>query len=70
MHYRQVVCLRYRHLHLLGVDPQLYLHLGRKIKESGKLQALDFVEYLPSRDHDDLCARVAARFIWEFTRGL
>lgn len=54
----------------LGVDPQLYLHLGKKIKESGKLQALDFVEYLPSRDHDDLCARVAARFIWEFTRGL
>lgn len=54
----------------LGVDPQLYLHLGKKIKESGKLQALDFVEYLPARDQDDLCARVAARFIWEFTRGL
>lgn len=54
----------------LGVDPLIYLILGNFIKNSEKLVALDFVEYSPCYDRDYICAKLAARYIWEFTNNL
>lgn len=48
----------------LGVRTQIYLSLAETIISSGKLKAVDLVEYNPSLDRDMLCAKTAARIAW------
>ncbi|MDI2113821.1 formimidoylglutamase [Commensalibacter nepenthis] len=48
-----------------GVDLSILLTLAEEIKATNKLKAVDFVEFNPDLDKDGLCARVAARFIWQ-----
>lgn len=49
-----------------GVSMKDYLHFADQIMASGKLRAVDFVEYNPSLDRDQLSAKTAARMIWHF----
>lgn len=53
----------------LGVQLPFLLALAEGIKKSGKLMAVDFVEYSPPYDANQLCAKVAARFVWQLCLG-
>lgn len=53
----------------LGIPLPFLLALAEEIKKSGKLAAVDFVEYNPPLDANQLCAKVAARFVWEACLG-
>ncbi|MGM5630672.1 formimidoylglutamase [Apibacter raozihei] len=49
----------------LGVDATLLHQLLPVISGTNKLAGADVVEFNPLLDRDSLCARVAARFVWE-----
>ena len=53
----------------LGVQFHFLLALAEEIKRSNKVCAADFVEYNPSLDAQNLCAKVAARFVWQVCLG-
>ncbi|WP_434777845.1 formimidoylglutamase [Neisseria sp. Ec49-e6-T10] len=53
----------------LGVQFHFLLALAEEIKNSKKVRAVDFVEYNPSLDTQALCAKVAARFVWQMCLG-
>ena len=53
----------------LGVPFQFLLALTEEIKKSGKISAVDFVEYNPSLDNQRLCVKVVARFVWQVCLG-
>lgn len=53
----------------LGVQFHFLLALAEEIKRSGKMCAADFVEYSPGLDSQRLCAKVAARFVWQICLG-
>lgn len=53
----------------LGVPLATLLRLIAPLCLSGKLQAVDMVEYNPRFDHDGLAARVAARIGWQIIHG-
>ncbi|UYZ83595.1 formimidoylglutamase [Entomomonas sp. E2T0] len=48
-----------------GVGLDFLIAVADFIKNSGKLQAADFVEFNPALDNQGLCAKVAARFVWQ-----
>lgn len=48
-----------------GVELSFLLAIAENIKASKKLRAVDFVEFNPELDQQGLCAKVAARFIWQ-----
>lgn len=52
----------------LGVPCAILLQLLAPICRSGKLQAVDLVEFNPSRDRDGYAASVAARIAWQVVR--
>lgn len=49
----------------LGIPLNVLLLLSEKIAQSNKLKALDLVEYNPIFDPAQLCAKVAARTVWQ-----
>lgn len=53
----------------LGVPLLFLMALAEEIKKSGKLAAVDFVEYNPPLDANQLCAKVVARFVWQVCLG-
>lgn len=53
----------------LGVQFHFLMALVEEIKNSKKVRAIDFVEYNPSLDNQQLCVKVAARFVWQACLG-
>ena len=53
----------------LGVPLPFLLALAEEIKKSGKMMAVDFVEYNPQLDANQLYVKVAARFAWQMCLG-
>ncbi|HMP59270.1 MAG TPA: arginase family protein, partial [Gemmatales bacterium] len=53
-----------------GLNVHLWLHAAVSAGRSPHVRSLDLVELNPSLDQDGRTARLAARTLWEFCRGL
>jgi formiminoglutamase len=53
-----------------GLSPHIWLHAANKAGVCSTVRSIDVVELSPPLDPDGRTARLAARTVWEFLRGL
>ena len=53
-----------------GLSPHIWLHAAYRAGACSTVRSIDVVELCPPHDPDGRTARLAARTVWEFLRGL
>jgi formiminoglutamase len=53
-----------------GLSPHIWLHAAYRAGQCSTVRSMDLVEFSPPLDVDGRTARLAARTVWEFLRGL